>query len=137
VQSGRQDMVAGKPLLDTLKNCLHDPRLDLFFRPNNDGNQVGGVVGSKNTFANTSKPSAQMVDPTFPQILMGYSEVEFLRAEALARGWTIPGTIAEHYNNGITASIIWWGGTAAQATTYLANPLVAYATAPGDWEAKI
>jgi len=137
VQSGRQDMVAGKPLLDTLKNYLNDPRLNLFFRPNADGNQVGGIVGSKNTFAKTSKPSAQMVDPTFPQIIMGYSEVEFLRAEAIERGFSIPGTAAEHYNNGITASIIWWGGTAAQASAYLTNPKVAYATAPGDWKAKI
>ena len=137
VQSGRQDMVAGKPLLDTLKNYLEDPRLDLYFRPNNDGNQVGGVVGLKNTFANVSKPSAQMVDPTFTQVLMGYSEVEFLRAEALARTWTIPGTISEHYDNGIKASIIWWGGTSAEAEDYLANPLVAYGTAPGNWKGKI
>lgn len=136
VQSGRQDMVAGAPLLDKLKE-MGDPRLDLYFRPNADGNQVGGVVGSKNTFANVSKPSAQMIDPTFPQILMGYSEVEFLRAEALARTWTIPGTIAGHYDNGVTASVMWWGGTAAQASAYLAKPTVAYATAAGDWKAKI
>ena len=136
VQSGRQDMVAGAPLLDKLKD-MGDPRLNLYFRPNADGNQVGGIVGSKNTFANVSKPSAQMVDPTFPQILMGYSEVEFLRAEALARSWTIPGTITGHYDNGITASIIWWGGTAAQASAYIAKPTVAYATAPGDYKAKI
>lgn len=137
VQSGRQDMVAGKPLLDTLKNYLNDPRLNLFFRPNADGVQVGGVVGSNNTFAKTSKPSSQMIDPTFPQIIMGYSEVEFLRAEAIERGFAIPGTAAEHYNNAITASIIWWGGTDAQAEAYLKNPKVAYATATGDWKAKI
>ena len=136
VQSGRQDMVAGAPLLNELKT-LGDPRLDLYFRPNADGDQVGGTVGAKNTFANVSKPSTQMINPAFPQILMGYSEVEFLRAEALARTWTIPGTISEHYNNAIKASIIWWGGTEAQATAYLAKPAVAYATAAGDWKAKI
>jgi hypothetical protein len=136
VQSGRQDMVAGAPLLDKLK-AINDPRLPLFFRPNANGDYVGGVVGSNNTFSQVSKPSEQMVDPTFPQIILGYSEVEFLRAEAIERGFNIPGTAAEHYNNAIKASILWWGGTAAQAATYLAQPSVAYATATGDWKQKI
>ena len=145
VQSGRQDMVAGKPLLDTLKNYLDDPRLDLYFRPVvktlTDGTdsiyQKGGTIGSKNTFATTSKPGAQMIEPTFPQIIMGYSEVEFLRAEAIERGFTVAGTAAEHYNNGIETSIVWWGGTAAQASGYLADSKVNYATASGNWKAKI
>lgn len=136
VQSGRQDMVAGKPLLDTLKG-LNDPRLPLYFRPNNAGQQVGGVIGQNNTFANVSKPSAQMVNPTFPQIIIGYSEVEFLRAEAIERGWTVSGTAATHYNNGITASILWWGGSVADATTYLVDPRVNYATTPGNYKQKI
>src|SRR5678815_1260817 len=42
-----------------------------------------------------------------------------------------------HYNNAITASIIYWGGTAAEAATYLANPLVKYTTAAGSWKQKI
>lgn len=136
VQSGRQDMVGGKPLIDELK-ALNDPRLPLYFRPNKDGEQVGGVIGSNNTFTLVSKPSEQMIDPSFPQIIMGYSEVEFLRAEAVARGYSIAGTIAEHYDKAIRASIKWWGGTDAQATAYLAQPDVAYATAPGDWKHKI
>ena len=134
VQSGRQDMVAGKPLLDVLKS-QSDPRLDLYFRPNADGVQIGGIIGSKNTYAKFSKPSAQLTDPTFPQIIIGYSEVEFLRAEAIERGFNIPGTAAEHYANGITTSIVWWGGTEGQASTYIARPDVAYAG--GDWKAKI
>ena len=136
VQSGRQDMVAGAPLLNKLKS-LSDPRLPLYFRPNNNGDQVGGIIGSGNTFATVSKPSAQMVDPTFPQILMGYSEVEFLRAEAIERGFTVAGTAADHYKNGVVASIIWWGGSDADAATYVARPDVAYATAAGDWKKKI
>lgn len=136
VQSGRQDMVAGAPLLDKLKN-MTDPRLPLYFRPNNDGDQVGGTIGAGNTFATVSKPSEQMVDPTFPQIIMGYSEVEFLRAEAIERGYTVSGTAAEHYTNGVTASIKWWGGSDADAATYVALPDVAYATATGDWKQKI
>jgi len=136
VESGRQDMIGGKPLIDELKT-LNDPRLDLYFRPNKDGVQAGGIIGSNNTFTLFSKPSEQMVDPAFPQIIIGYSEVEFIRAEALARGWTAPGTITEHYDNAITASIKWWGGSDADATTYISQPSVNYATAAGDWKQKI
>lgn len=130
VQSGRQDMVAGKPLIDQLIG-KNDPRLPLYFRPNNANVQVGGIIGQNNTFGNVSKPSAQMVDPKFPQIIIGYSEVEFLRAEAIARGWTVAGTISDHYNNGITASIVWWGGTPGDAAAYIGQPSVTYATAAG------
>lgn len=136
VQSGRQDMVAGKPLIDQLIS-MDDPRLPLYFRPNNNGDQVGGVIGSNNTFSAVSKPSAQTVDPTFPQIIMGYSEVEFLRAEAIERGFTVPGTAAGHYSNGVTASILWWGGSAGDAATYLVRPDVNYLTVGGTYKQKI
>lgn len=136
VQSGRQDMVAGAPLLDTLKS-MNDPRLSLFFRPNNDGNYVGGVVGMNNTFAAVAKPSAQMALPGFPALLMSYSEVEFLRAEAIERGFNVEGTSETHYNNAVTASILYWGGTSDQASSYIENPDVAYSSAPGDYKQKI
>jgi hypothetical protein len=136
VQSGRQDMVAGKALLDTLKS-MSDPRLSLFFRPNNDGKYVGGVVGMNNTFGAVSKPSDQMALPNFPALLLGYAEVEFLRAEAIERGFTVDGTAKDHYENAIKASILFWEGTEAMASTYLATPDVAYATASGDYKQKI
>ncbi len=136
VQSGRQDMVAGAPLLNKLKSTS-DPRLSLYFRPNANGDYVGGIVGKNNTFSSVSKPSEQMIAPTFPQIIMGYSEVEFLRAEAIARGFNIPGTAAEHYNNAVTSSIVWWGGSATDAATYLLRPDVNYLTAAGDYKEKI
>lgn len=136
VQSGRQDMIAGKPLMDQLI-ALGDPRLPLYFRPNNDGVQAGGVIGQNSTFTLFSKPSEQMVQQTFPQIIIGYSEVEFLRAEAIERGYNVSGTAAEHYNKAIRASIEWWNGTEADADLYLAKPAVAYATASGGWKQKI
>ena len=42
-----------------------------------------------------------------------------------------------HYNNAVTASILYWGGTTAEATTYLAQPGVNYTTAPGTYKQKI
>lgn len=136
VQSGRQDYVGAKPLLDKLVS-MADPRLTAYYRPNGDGNWVGGTIGSNNTFAITAKPSALFQDPTMPFVLIGYSEVEFLRAEAVERGFSITGTAANHYNNAVQASIEFWGGTVAEATTYLARPDVAYATATGTWKQKI
>lgn len=116
---------------------LGDPRLPLYFRPNNDGVQAGGVIGQNSTFTLFSKPSEQMVQQTFPQIIMGYSEVEFLKAEAIERNYNVSGTAADHYSNAIKASILWWNGTEADANLYLAKPAVAYATAAGDWKQKI
>ncbi len=62
---------------------------------------------------------------------------KFIRAEAIERGYAVGGTAEDHYNNAIGASIIWWGGTSADADTYLARNDVAYTTAAGDWKQKI
>lgn len=62
---------------------------------------------------------------------MTYSEVEFILAEAAERGYPVVGTAEEHYNAGVTASILFWGGTEAEAAAYLAQPAVAYTTAEG------
>jgi hypothetical protein len=49
----------------------------------------------------------------------------------------VGGTAEEHYDNAVTASIEEWGGTAAEAAAYLAQPNVNYATAPGTFKQKI
>lgn len=136
VQSKRQDYVAANTLLDKL-NTMSDPRLSLFFKPNNAGQYIGGKVGSVNTFSNVSKPSDKVAAPDFPASLADYAEMEFYRAEAKERGYTIAGTAESHYNNGITASIISWGGSTTDAATYLLRPDVAYTTATGTWKQKI
>jgi len=136
VQSGRQDMVGAKPLIDELI-LLNDLRLPLYFRPNNDGVQVGGVVGQNNTFANVSKPSLQMIEPTFPQIILGFSEVEFLRAEAVERGFSVAGSAQSHYDAAITASFVWWGSKEEDAADYITQTDVNYASASGTWKQKI
>jgi hypothetical protein len=79
-------------------------------------------------------------------LLLDYSEVEFLLAEAVERGF-ITGSAAEHYNKAVTASIEYWtqqdprssvsSTGAARAAAYLAQPKVAYATADGNWKQKI
>lgn len=54
---------------------------------------------------------------------MDYAEVEFFLAEAAARGFDVGGSAESHYNTGVTASIEFWGGTAADAQQYLSQPV--------------
>ncbi|GGZ22113.1 hypothetical protein GCM10007049_13620 [Echinicola pacifica] len=144
VQSGRNDYVAANTIVDFM-NDLSDPRLAFYFTPIN-GAYVGGEYGNFNVYANFSHVNPNQTDADFPSIIMDYAEVEFLRAEAVERGF-ITGTAATHYNNAIDASIRYWssvnvnaGGTGItqdQINAYMAQPSVAYATAAGDYKQKI
>lgn len=138
VQSGRQDFIACNTLMNVLNN-LSDPRKTQFFKPSSTGKWVGGVAGALNTYDNFASASDKLKQPDLPMLMADYVEMEFYRAEAKERGFTVSGaaTAADHYNNAITASIVYWGGTAADATVYLLQPTVAYATATGNWKQKI
>ncbi len=141
VQSGRQDFVVTSVFVDTLK-MLNDPRISLFFTADGNisdstGAYSGGEYGSSNNYAALSKPSATIFEPANPSTILSYSEVEFYLAEAAARGFNVGGTVEEHYNNAIKASIEEWGGTTTDADAYLAQPSVNYTTAAGDWKQKI
>ncbi|TLU99227.1 SusD/RagB family nutrient-binding outer membrane lipoprotein [Dyadobacter luticola] len=133
--STRQDYVGASTLINPL-NALNDPRRAAFFTTI-DGKYVGGNYGFLNTYANFSHVGTKIIEPTLEGLLMDYSEVAFLLAEAVERGFITTGTAAGYYNEAVTASIVYWGGTAADATTYLAQPKVAYATAATTWQEKI
>jgi hypothetical protein len=133
VQSGRKDFVGTNVFIDTLK-AKNDPRLPQYFKEASTGGYVGGIYGARsnvNLPSLLSVPGARLEDPTLPGVLLSYSEVEFLLAESVERGFAVGGTAASHYNAAVTASIQEQGGTAAQAATYLAQPSVAYATGAG------
>jgi len=136
VLGGRGDYVAASDLMDQLV-ALNDPRKPLYFGVNNAGLYQGGIVGKVNTYSDMSKPSTQVSAATAPLVLLDYIETEFYRAEAIERGYTVAGTAESHYNNAITASILFWGGTAADASNYLATAPVAYTTATGSYKQKI
>lgn len=135
VQSGRNDFVSSKTIVDMM-NTLNDPRRPFYFNALG-GIYVGGVNGYNNKFNACSGPSSVLADPRVACVLLDYSETEFLLAEAVGRGFSVPGTAASHYENGITASILYWGGTSTDATNYLAQTTVAYATASGNYKQKI
>ncbi len=136
VQSGRQDFVICDTIMKKMQ-ALNDPRISLFFKPNAAGVYIGGKTGSNNTYADFAKPNDKIIDPAFPSLLLDYTEIEFYRAEAIERGFAIAGTAEAHYNNAITASIKGWGGSAADADAYLANPEVAFTSAKGEYKEKI
>jgi hypothetical protein len=114
-----------------------DPRIDDYFTQDANGNYSGGTPGASSNYATFSKPATTITAPDFPALILDYSEVEFLLAEAVERGYNVGGTAATHYNNAVTASVVYWGGTTGEATAYLAQPSVSYATASGTYKQKI
>jgi hypothetical protein len=133
--STRQDYVIASTFIDKM-NDLNDPRRSAYFTTVN-GQYVGGNYGFANAYADFSHVSNQIIEPDFEALFLDYSEVEFLLAEAVERGYDVGGTAEEHYNKAVEASILYWGGTMGEASTYLAQPEVAYATAAGSYKEKI
>lgn len=88
----------------------------------------GGTIGRPSSYANNTHVAPRVTQPTEPGVLLSYVEVEFLLAEAAARGgYAVSGDAASHYVAGITASFDYWN--AEGLSSYLANPKVDYATA--------
>ncbi len=127
VQSGRSDYVAANTIVDIM-NDLGDPRRDEYFRQNlGAGVYEGGIYGGSNSFPLYSHAGDAFHDPTHPGILLDWSEVEFNLAEAAKiGGYNTPMDAKGHYEEGIRASILYWGGTEAEVTAYLAKAGVAY-----------
>jgi hypothetical protein len=133
--------------VDLLKG-LEDPRLFTFADqkpqasglPEDDFDAYGGLLGSAPLSVNTNRQvagEASRVDSRYyldpvnePSVLLGYAEVEFTLAEATARGW-ITGDAEEHYNNGILASLDFYGVSSSDQADYLDNPDVEYDPAKG------
>ncbi|MBT1703125.1 SusD/RagB family nutrient-binding outer membrane lipoprotein [Chryseosolibacter indicus] len=130
----REDFVVTSTIVDVM-NDLDDPRREQYFTKVG-ANFVGGKYGFSNEYADFSHPGPAITDPEAEGILMEYAEVEFLLAEAVERGFNVPGTAEEHYENAIKASIAFWNPE-ADADAYLSQPEVAYATAATDWKEKI
>ncbi len=133
--SSREDFVMASTIIDAM-NDRTDPRREFYFT-DVDGDYIGGNYGFSNPYGDYSHVSAKIIEPTFEALLTDASEMHFLLAEAVERGYTVTGTAEEHYNEAITESIVYWGGSEGDASAYLAQANVAYATADGDWKEKI
>jgi hypothetical protein len=148
----RDDHRMAKTLVDTLIG-LNDPRLPIYAQPTKaDPTKYAGMQnGLDNTYTSTyfnttSRPGlifypgattygtfGTSAGKATPSYIMTYAELSFIKAEAAMRGWGgfTPAQAATFYSDGVTASITQWGGTAAQAATYLAQPSVAFNPANG------
>ncbi|HEY8916961.1 MAG TPA: SusD/RagB family nutrient-binding outer membrane lipoprotein [Chitinophaga sp.] len=121
-------------LVDYMQS-LTDPRLGIYARKAADSVYRGLAYGTSETNpnrlppANYSYPGKRIYAADMAGILMTYPEVEFILAEAAARGMST-GDAATHYQNGVKASMEYWGITNADSVAaYLTRvPYVA-----GDW----
>jgi hypothetical protein len=115
-----------------------DPRLFAFAEPigggapnnfnNYEGVDAGLTISDQfNASGNASRIKSRYHDDRInePLIFLGYAEQEFLVAEAISRGW-IAGDAKLHYENGITASMKFYGISDAEINAYLTKPLVAF-----------
>ena len=60
-----------------------------------------------------------------PGVVMGYAELQFIFAEAAARGW-ISNNAEEFYNAGVLASMDFYNVDSGDANTYLSSSFAAY-----------
>jgi hypothetical protein len=129
IASNRNDFVPTKVLIDDM-NLLSDPRRDVFFT------QIGGIYsggryGYSNSYAVFSHVGEAITKIDAPATLLEATEVNFLLAEAAARGFSVGNTVEYFYNQAIQSSFNFWGLSSSSSNTYLLNPNVAYSTAPG------
>lgn len=70
------------------------------------GYTPGQGVVSKSYFLSTTSSTTLMTDPLMGNI-MNFSELQFILAEAAAKGW-ISGSAANYYKNGVLTGITFW-----------------------------
>lgn len=123
---GRKDWLPANTIVNKMIS-LDDPRLNDYFTTYN-GEYLGATYGlnGAQTYANFSHFADPFFEADFPAIILDYTEVEFILAEAAQRGWNVGGTAEQHYDNAVTSSILYWGGTQEEADAYLAQPEVSY-----------
>jgi hypothetical protein len=137
VEGQRDDQRMSKTLVDTLIS-LNDPRLPISAEPTQhyQDSAKGPVYAGQPTGLSasaaaelgyyTSRIGQAVRQANTPSLLMTYAEYEFILAEAAQRGWSVPGTAAQHYNAGITAALEQYGIPSADIAAYLAQPQVVY-----------
>lgn len=135
VASGRNDFVPAKTIVDAM-NGLNDPRRAKYFTLYGTIYK-GGNYGFSNAYSSNSHVSDNIKLANAPGLLFESTEVSFYLAEASARGYSVGDTAENYYNKAINDSFNFWGLSSSDASAYLANPDVAYATAPGTWKDKI
>ena len=131
VESGRNDYLVADTFVDLI-SPLNDPRSPVFLADNKDP-YIGAPYGTGSAYTDFTHIGDVFHEPDLEGLLLSYDEVKFLLAEAVERG-LISGDAETYYNEAIAASIIYWGGSQADADTYLLQPSVDYTTAGTTWK---
>lgn len=144
VQSNRNDFVIANTLVDLIVS-LNDPRRFVYMDENmGEDTFVGGPYGANNSYNSYTHIGDLFRTEAFEGLLMSYSEVKFLLAEASARG--LIGEDAEtHYNEAIHANFTYWAKHVQKyypqddideaVAEYLDQDVVAYDS--GNWKKSI
>lgn len=121
----QDNVVANVALVATMQSAAYtDPRLAIWFKPNSDGNYLGGISGTN--FASTASApynsAAGLCRPDInydtPVSLISLAEVEFFKAEYFAANNSVD-QAKEHYKKAIEASFTSAGLSASDAAAYL------------------
>ncbi len=145
--AGRDDHRMSKTLMDVLL-ANNDPRTPIFAQPTvaDPTKYAGEPNGLDNASASAYGTTTSRIGAMFypgktvygtygtsagratPSYLFTFAEQNFILAEAANRGMGGLSAAAAkgYYDAGVTASITQWGGSAADAATYLAQPAIAY-----------
>ena len=123
ISTGRNDFVASNTVIDMM-NSMDDPRRPIHFTQVN-GNYVGGNYGESNDYVDYSHIQGPLIQNDFEGVLLGYDEVEFIRAEAATYGWNVSGTAQSHYNEAITADMNYWSEAAQSGGIWEQEPSAA------------
>lgn len=147
VASNRTDFVPAEPFVAAM-DAVGDPRMVKYFV--NDipipvlpagRTFIGGTYGEANVYSSSSHLTKTFNSQTYPGTLFDYAELQFLLAEATEKNLIPGGSVQakKYYDDGITASILDWGLTVADATAYLAKPKVDYTNVQSGatWKEKI
>jgi hypothetical protein len=125
VTANRRDFAISKPFIDLLKGenpqlPVTDPRLNKYAATNNAGIYVGLAYGLSEAQAGSfsagdvSLPGSIYGAANFEEVLLEYSEVEFLISEY--NNWS-----QANYVNGVRASLEKWGVATADINAYVAQ----------------
>ncbi|NSL87109.1 SusD/RagB family nutrient-binding outer membrane lipoprotein [Chitinophaga sp. Mgbs1] len=107
------DRGIGAYFVDAL-NSWKDPRIPIWIQPAGDGAFRGLPSGFRpEVFDTVASVKAATLHVNLKKsnligTIMTYAEVEFIRAEAIHRGYA-PGNAQTAYENGVRASITYWG----------------------------
>ena len=108
-------------------NATSDPRKKVFAKVNTGNAYVGNMPGIENpgNYLGFSSPGAFYLDPTLPGVLLSYSQVKFLLAEATLKGYLDSGDLniaRGHYFAGIQANLDFNNVPFSEASTFIASP---------------